>query len=107
MPYTFKYYYGTPAGGRKAASTNKEKYGKDFYVNIGRKGGTAGGTGGFFANPALAKVAGSIGGRNSYKGFRLSRIGENGDRYYRRLADGKTYVKREGANELVLANPAG
>lgn len=30
---------GTKAGGLKAAKTNKEKHGKDFYKNIGRKGG--------------------------------------------------------------------
>ena len=31
---------GTLEGGRKAAATNKAKYGADFYANIGRKGGT-------------------------------------------------------------------
>ena len=30
---------GTKAGGQKAAATNKTKYGKDFYAEIGRKGG--------------------------------------------------------------------
>lgn len=30
---------GTKAGGEKAARRNKEKYGSDFYKNIGRKGG--------------------------------------------------------------------
>lgn len=30
---------GTKAGGQKAAATNKAKYGKEFYSNIGRKGG--------------------------------------------------------------------
>ena len=30
---------GTKAGGQKAAATNKNKYGKDFYAEIGRKGG--------------------------------------------------------------------
>ena len=49
---------GTKAGGRKAASTNKTKYGKDFYAEIGRKGGKNGHTGGFAANPELAKIAG-------------------------------------------------
>lgn len=28
---------GTKNGGRRAAATNKEKYGKDFYAEIGRK----------------------------------------------------------------------
>ena len=53
---------GTKAGGQKAASTNKTKYGKDFYAEIGRKGGKNGHTGGFAANPELAKIAGAKGG---------------------------------------------
>lgn len=32
---------GTRSGGIKASETNKKKYGKDFYANIGRKGGKA------------------------------------------------------------------
>ena len=59
---------GTKAGGRKAASTNKTKYGKDFYAEIGRKGGKNGHTGGFAANPELAKIAGAKGGRISKRG---------------------------------------
>lgn len=59
---------GTKAGGRKAAKTNREKYGDDFYASIGRKGGRNGHTGGFAANPELAKIAGAIGGRKSKRG---------------------------------------
>ena len=59
---------GTKAGGQKAAATNKAKYGKDFYAEIGRKGGRNGHTGGFAANPALAKIAGAKGGRVSKRG---------------------------------------
>ncbi len=59
---------GTKAGGKKAAATNKSKYGKDFYAAIGRKGGKNGHTGGFAANPALAKIAGAKGGRISRRG---------------------------------------
>jgi len=59
---------GTKAGGRKAAATNKSKYGKNFYAEIGRKGGKNGHTGGFAANPALAKIAGAKGGRISRRG---------------------------------------
>lgn len=53
---------GTKAGGAKAAATNKAKYGKDFYVKIGKIGGKNGNTGGFAANPALAREAGRKGG---------------------------------------------
>jgi general stress protein YciG len=52
-------------GGLKAAKTNKLKYGKDFYARIGAKGGRNGHTGGFAANPALARVVGALGGKKS------------------------------------------
>jgi general stress protein YciG len=56
---------GTKAGGQAAASTNKNKYGADFYAKIGAKGGKQGHTGGFFANRELARLAGAQGGRIS------------------------------------------
>jgi len=56
---------GTKAGGVKAAATNKARHGKDFYANIGAKGGRNGHTGGFAANRELARVAGAKGGRIS------------------------------------------
>lgn len=59
---------GTIEGGRKAAATNKKKYGKEFYANIGRKGGKNGHTGGFAANPELAREAGRKGGKISKRG---------------------------------------
>ena len=59
---------GTKAGGMKAAATNKAKYGKEFYARIGKKGGQNGHTGGFAANPALARIAGAKGGRISRRG---------------------------------------
>lgn len=56
---------GTKAGGVKAAATNKAKHGSDFYAKIGAKGGKLGRTGGFAANPELARIAGAKGGRIS------------------------------------------
>ena len=56
---------GTKAGGQKAASTNKTKYGKDFYARIGKIGGQLGHTGGFAHNRELAREAGRKGGRIS------------------------------------------
>ena len=53
---------GNKIGGRKAAETNKIRYGEDFYQRIGAKGGKKGRTGGFFANRELARVAGAKGG---------------------------------------------
>ena len=46
---------GTVSGGRKARETNKKKYGDNFYRIIGSKGGQNGHTGGFAANPKLAR----------------------------------------------------
>lgn len=59
---------GTKAGGLAAAATNKQKYGEDFYKNIGAKGGGKSGTGGFFANRELARIAGAKGGKVSRRG---------------------------------------
>lgn len=59
---------GTKEGGIHAAQTNKERYGKEFYSRIGAIGGHNGHTGGFYANPELARMAGAKGGRNSKRG---------------------------------------
>lgn len=59
---------GTKEGGRKAAKTNIEKYGKGFYAEIGRKGGQNGHTGGFAADPERARRAGRKGGKISKRG---------------------------------------
>ena len=58
---------GTKAGGLKAAKANLERD-PDFYRKIGRKGGQAGHTGGFAANPELARIAGAKGGKISKRG---------------------------------------
>lgn len=59
---------GTKEGGRKAAETNRRKYGDNFYKEIGTIGGRNGHTGGFAANPELARIAGAKGGRISKRG---------------------------------------
>lgn len=59
---------GTKEGGIKAAKTNIERHGADFYSNLGRMGGKKGHTGGFYNNPELARRAGSIGGKKSKRG---------------------------------------
>lgn len=61
---------GSRESGRKAAATNKAKYGKDFYANIGRKGGRKSHpeTRYFAMHPEVAKIAGAKGGRTSRRG---------------------------------------
>ena len=59
---------GTKEGGLKAMKTNYKKHGKDFYRNIGRKGGKKTGMKGFALNPELAKIAGRRGGLISKRG---------------------------------------
>jgi hypothetical protein len=65
---------GTKAGGKAAASTNKTKYGSDFYARIGAKGGSLGRSGGFASDKKgddgltgrqRAAIAGAAGGRIS------------------------------------------
>ena len=66
---------GTRAGGLRASLTNKQKYGEDFYANIGKLGGENGHTGGFANDTIIGKdgltgrqraiIAGSIGGKKS------------------------------------------
>lgn len=62
---------GTKAGAKKARATVKERYGDDFYANIGRKGGQNSNNGGFASDVVgkdgltgreRASVAGKKGG---------------------------------------------
>ena len=59
---------GTKAGGIKTRETMYKRHGKDFYREIGRKGGQNGHTGGFASNPELARKAGAKGGKISKRG---------------------------------------
>lgn len=58
---------GTVAGGKKTAKKNLEKD-PNFYRRIGAIGGRSSNTGGFAANPELARIAGTKGGRISRRG---------------------------------------
>lgn len=55
---------GTREGGLKASETNKTRYGKDFYKNIGADGGRKS-RGGGFAKGNYTAIAGQIGGIKS------------------------------------------
>lgn len=71
---------GNRKGGIKAAKTNKEKYGDNFYKEIGRKGGSKSHpeTRPFAANPELARIAGQKGGQTSKRGPSKARKEEKG-----------------------------
>jgi general stress protein YciG len=71
---------GTRAGGQKAAAKNQSRE-PGFYRRIGAIGGANGKTGGFAANPELARIAGAKGGRIS----RRRRQGESAEDYAARL----------------------
>ena len=68
---------GTLEGGRKAAKTNKRRYGRNWYAKIGHIGGSNGHTGGFASEKKgsdgltgyeRARIAGAKGGRISRRG---------------------------------------
>lgn len=56
---------GNRIGGKKAAKTNKDKYGENFYAEVGRLGGLKKVPKGFAMNRDLAVVVGAIGGKKS------------------------------------------
>lgn len=70
----------TKEGARKAVESTLARYGKDFYRTIGRKGGRSGNTGGFHANPALARIAGRKGGLISRKKVKNYHLYQDGDK---------------------------
>lgn len=94
---------GTIEGGKKAAKTNKERFGENFYSEIGRKGGLNGHTGGFAANKELAHKVGAKGGRNSARGPRLVKV--NGKTYeFRTLRDSVDFMEDLGAKGKKFVN---
>lgn len=56
---------GTKAGGSKTAQKLIEKYGKDYFKNMGRKGGKVCVPKGFSMNRELAREAGRKGGSHA------------------------------------------
>lgn len=62
---------GTKAGGQRAKKTNLERHGKDYFADIGSKGGRVRGVKkGFAADPERARLAGIKGGARSRRGKR-------------------------------------
>lgn len=86
---------GTRSGGLKAAEVNKKRHGEDFYREIGRKGGKNGTTGGFAANPELARTAGAKGGHSSSRGIKR-KITVNGETYnFSTVVEATKFAKKE------------
>lgn len=54
---------GTVEGGRKAAASNKQRYGADFYRQIGKAGGHKSKGGGFAFDHERAVYWGKVGGK--------------------------------------------
>lgn len=52
-------------GGKKAAASNMQRCGLDFYRQIGRQGDKVSRGGGFASNPQMAVECGRLGGRAS------------------------------------------
>lgn len=63
---------GTVSGGKSAGKTNKERYGENYYKELGRLGGSKKVPKGFAMNRELAREAGKLGGRNSRKNSKKS-----------------------------------
>lgn len=60
---------GTRKGGLKCAETNRERYGEDYYTEMGRKGGRWKGKKGFaLMTPEQRSAAGRKGGQISKRG---------------------------------------
>lgn len=92
---------GTIEGGRKAAITNKMKYGDDFYRGIGHKGGskTSPAKRWWALHPELAKAAGAKGGAKSKRGKAKSTLAKELSDALRELREATANGKeREEAN---------
>lgn len=98
---------GTKEGGRKAAATNKRKYGDEFYARIGKRGGHNGTTGGFASDIVgddgltgreRAKTAGAQGGRKSRRNNECrQKLERNRDFIVSQLGSGVPATKIAGA----------
>lgn len=85
----------TKEGSKKAMETIYKRYGKDHFREIGRRGGKKSIGGGFADGEigrAIAKTAGSIGGKKSKHGYKLLED----------LGDKGRYLNKKTNEEVVL-----
>ena len=85
----------TKEGGLKAAKSNLEKYGEDYYRNIGSLGGRAKVPKGFALNRERASIAGRKGGLKSKRTGVTT--GQGKKREYCYNGDGRFANVQEGA----------
>lgn len=93
---------GTPLGGKRAAKTNKLRYGKSFYAEIGARGGANGTLKGFASTKVgkdgltgaqRAKKYGALGGKVSKRGREgCSIIDEKSNEVIALLKQGESYI---------------
>lgn len=88
----------TRDGGLKTVATNKLRYGDDFYAKIGAKGGRKGTTGGFYADPELAREAGRRGG---YATLRYPGARRKGHTFVEKTEEGLLVFRNKSSGELV------
>lgn len=70
---------GNRIGGMKTAKIIREKYGDDFYANIGFRGGRISRGGGFTGDPERARAAGRKGGRARAKNIHKKKLNEENE----------------------------
>lgn len=89
---------GSREGGLKASQIMKEKYGEDYYRELGRRGGKiTGALKGFSVHPDKAKEYGKTAGKKSKRGYKWLRDSGR-HRYYMSKQDGNIYRFRIDAS---------
>lgn len=79
---------GSTESAKKAAASNKKKYGSDFYTRIGKLGGShKHPLKGFGSDHDKAAEAGRLGGLRSKAGHKMISMSDGGRLYIKRYTD--------------------
>jgi hypothetical protein len=90
---------------RTTATTNKARYGDDYYAVIGAMGGAMGHTGGFHQNKELARIAGRLGGFVSRRGKSKLTVAQRIERG-KRAVRARREFERNYVNLMKVRNQA-